>query len=167
MPDVSGVKEALRAVAELKVLGSRFGRGGRCEDVYVAFRLGDDAVLIPDLPRDGRGRASDRRWLGVDIGKTCCCSRHQATDMANAMIHYKRQSRYVMGACCQMHDNDDALSDRAHRSMQDMVRCGKHYKMFQTARTVLRVTLQGQGEIMMSVGEKARRVTQVTARCRD
>ncbi|KAA6415635.1 MAG: hypothetical protein FRX48_00351 [Lasallia pustulata] len=29
--------------------------------------------------------------------------------------------------------------------------------MFQTARTVLRVTLQGQGEIMMSVGEKARR----------
>ena len=64
-----------------------------------------------------------------------------------------------------MHDNDDALSDRAHSSMQDMARCVK-YNMFQTARTDLRVTLQGQGEIMMSVGEKAWRVTKVTARCR-
>lgn len=68
------MNEALCLVAELKAAEIGCGRGGRCEDVYAALRLGDDAVLIADLPREGRGRASEQRGVVVAIGITCCCS---------------------------------------------------------------------------------------------
>lgn len=119
------MNEALRAVAELKAEGIGFGRGGRCEDVYAALRLGDDAVLIADLPRKGRGRASERRGVAVAIGKTCCCS------PLSGGGHGKRNGppqTAILGRVPvrQCTITTDALSFRARSSMQDVVRCVKH-----------------------------------------
>ena len=131
MLEVSWLSEALRAVAEFKT-ESGFGRGGRCDAMYFAPRLDDDAVLIFELPREGRGRASERRGLGVDMGKTCCYyySRRQAIDMAiwqtQGSARFRTNGDLGMGACSQMHDNGDALSCRAHSSMQERVRCVEH-----------------------------------------
>lgn len=63
--------DALRLKAPL-ALGRRaetweVGRGGgRCGEIWEAARFGVDAVLIGELPKEGRGRPRERRW-GVEV----------------------------------------------------------------------------------------------------
>ncbi len=56
--------------------GSAFGRPGGCRALlYDAARFGLDAVFIPLLIREGRGRARDLLGVKVfeDIGRTRVC----------------------------------------------------------------------------------------------
>lgn len=114
------MNEALRAVAELKAEGIGFGRGGRCEDVYAALRLGDDAVLIADLPRKGRGRASERRGVAVVIWEDVLLFpvvRRRAWQTQRSATN----SDLRKGACSPMHDNDGCTI--VSRSLQLDARC--------------------------------------------